>query len=107
MIDQRRALRFCFDRAFQCGNKGMTIKNISETGLCIQAQEKMATGQTIHLEFLLPNNLLIIADTRVVWSRQIEKTKFHRIGLEFIKINADRQSLLHNYFNCLMETVKT
>ncbi len=74
-------------------------KDISEGGLCFSRPEDFGTGTVLELEIRLPTkNVPLKALGNVIWSRQIEPSKYD-IGISFVKIEEEDRKGLFSYLS--------
>lgn len=74
-------------------------KDVSEGGLCFSCPEDFKAETILKLEILLPTkDIPLKALGKVVWSQQIEASKYD-IGLSFVEINEEDRKALFSYLS--------
>jgi len=64
------------------------VKNLSVGGVRIYSDEELGLGQTLELEFILPNGKTVEAAAKVVWTKKQEPGSegLYDVGMEFIRL---------------------
>jgi c-di-GMP-binding flagellar brake protein YcgR len=74
-------------------------RDISRGGICFKARNDIKAGTVLHLEIKLPNQKIINAQGRVVWSKDLSIERLQKevefdIGVEFLEIrDTDREEI--------------
>jgi len=72
-----------------------SIKNISDGGLCLLTEDKIAAGEILSLEFAVPGEpgaTLCVGEVRWVEDMEEPQGRFkHRIGIEFLEIGHEKR----------------
>jgi len=65
------------------------VKNLSVGGVRIYSDEDLDIGQTLELEFFLPNGITIEAAAKVVWikKQQAGSEGLYDVGMEFTNLS--------------------
>ncbi len=67
------------------------IYDISLGGVRIHCDERLSKDQQLELEFFLPNDYVLVAIARVVWTRELPEGSdaAYAVGLEFMHLNPE------------------
>jgi CheY-like chemotaxis protein len=79
-----------------------SIKNISGGGLCLLVNQKVAFGQMLQVEFVLPHDKTnVIAMCEVVWvdvlGEESEGGYKYQLGIKFVEIDKQQQKAINRF----------
>ena len=69
--------------------EGRRVSNLSLGGVRVYSDERMAAGQEVELEFILPHGPSFKAMARVVWAKELPPGSpgVYDVGLEFVALS--------------------
>lgn len=78
-----------FFRAPRISAKRRSVSNLSLGGVRIYCDERVDIGQSLELEFFLPNGTTVEVMARVVWVKKLpaESEALYDVGLEFMDLS--------------------
>ena len=81
--------------------KGITINDISGSGIGITTNEKLVKGDNVDLELNIPeDDIPIFVTGKVTWAEKGKKgDKTYRAGIRFVKMNHCDKDRLMKYMN--------
>ncbi len=88
-------------------------KNISEGGICLIANEKVAIGDLLDLEIELPTGKKITSKGKVAWVNEFEiiigkmQMKRYDVGAEFLGISDEDREEIEKFIFTFLDIKKT
>lgn len=103
MEEKRSAERIEFPLKFNNSTDiVISVKNVSESGICIVMNEPYDVGRYFSRSFILPSGTGINILGKIVWQK-MKKHNEYETGIQFISLGSTDREHLVQYINSVLE----